>query len=270
MDPVQPAICSRRLAVEAAEVLLHLAEVAEQLPGGAGELLEAVPLADRVEPDHLPPLGPGDLLVDRRPPPAQLGQAAFGVLLGAVDHLAQQVEDGVEPGLGADELPAAQVCHPHERLLHRWRYVVSGLVGPGRIELAQPAPLRSRPLVQVLARRPREALLAQALVEPVQLVVQLAGQGPGRHISHVAVDEHPAQERHHQGHVLGTQQRPGRVVGPEVFDLVVVHLPSPLPTSPPLSQSRSTVFRIEGACDRYRELVNCQRPPAAGAPSFCR
>ena len=91
--------------VERPEVLLDLAEVGQQLAGVAGELLVAVALADGVEQLDLAPLGPGDLGVELGPPPAQLDQPALRVGVGAEDHLPQQLEQRVEPGLGADELP---------------------------------------------------------------------------------------------------------------------------------------------------------------------
>jgi len=85
------------LPVERSELHLHLAEVGEQLAGHRGELLVAVPLGGRVEHVDLARLRPGDDLVESCPLRAQLVEPPLRVGLGALDDLAQQVDEGVEP-----------------------------------------------------------------------------------------------------------------------------------------------------------------------------
>ena len=95
------------LPVELAEVLLHLAEVGEQLPCGARELLVAVAHRSLVEHGQLARLDPGDLLVDGLPAGGAAPPAVPRVGLGAEDDLPQQVEDRLQPRLGTHELALA-------------------------------------------------------------------------------------------------------------------------------------------------------------------
>src|SRR5260370_8316397 len=105
------------LPVQPAEVLRHLAEVSEQLPGDARELLIAVAHRRLVEHRYLPRLDAGDLLVDGLPLAVQLGQLFPRVGLSAEDDLPQQFEDHLQPRLGAHELALAQALHPLQPLL---------------------------------------------------------------------------------------------------------------------------------------------------------
>jgi hypothetical protein len=63
-----------QLPVQLAEVLLNLAEVSKQLPGGARELLIAVAHRGLVEHRHIACFDAGYLLVDGLALPAQFGQ----------------------------------------------------------------------------------------------------------------------------------------------------------------------------------------------------
>ena len=158
-----------QVPVQTTEVVLHLAEVGQQLPGRADELLVPVPLADRIQGGELAPLRPGDLLVELGPAATQVHQWMLGILVGPEDHLAQQLEDRIEPGFGTHELPGAQVADPQEGLLDRRRQIKMGLVrSPLGIELAQPAPFGGGPIVEVGRGRPGVGALAQALVEGVE------------------------------------------------------------------------------------------------------
>ena len=76
-----------QLPVQLPEVLLHLAEVSEQLPGGRGELLVAVADRASVEQVELAGLDPGDLVVYLLALPEQLGDPLLRVGLGAEDDL---------------------------------------------------------------------------------------------------------------------------------------------------------------------------------------
>ena len=135
------------LAVQLAEVLLHLAEVSQQLPRGRGELLVAVAHRALVEQVELARPDPGDLVVDFLALPPQLGDPLLRVGLGAEDDLPQQFDDRVEPRLGADELALAQAAHPLQRLLDGGSDVDVGFVGAFWVILAQPAGLWRRPVV---------------------------------------------------------------------------------------------------------------------------
>ena len=83
--------------IECPEVLLDLAEVGQQLAGGAGEELVALAEPGTVEHPHLAGLDLGDLAVGLLATAAQLGEPGRGIDLGAVHHLAQQVDQGVQP-----------------------------------------------------------------------------------------------------------------------------------------------------------------------------
>ena len=144
------------LPVQLAEVLLHLAEVRQQLPRGTRELLVAVAHRGLVEHGHIARLDAGYLLVEVLPLPAQLRKPLPGIRLGAEDDLPQQFEDHLQPRLGADELALAQALHPLQRLLDRGSGIVVRLVGAVGIVLAKPAGPGSRPVVEVGLRRPWE------------------------------------------------------------------------------------------------------------------
>src|SRR5690606_30621985 len=124
--------------VELPEVVLDLSEVGHQLSCGAGELLVALALRDRVEHVDLTELGPLDLGVQLLAAPVEVCEALGGVAVGAVHHLAKQLKDRVESGLGADEGPGLEVGDPGERLLDRRSQVVVGFVSARWVELAEP------------------------------------------------------------------------------------------------------------------------------------
>ena len=93
--------------------------------------------------------------------PAAAGRAlrsAPGVGLGAVHDLPQQLENGVQPRLGADELALAQRTHPRQCLLHGGGGVEVRLVSAVRVVLAQPAGFGAGPVVEVGLRQLGEAL----------------------------------------------------------------------------------------------------------------
>src|SRR5215469_12212159 len=159
------------MPVKAAEVLLDLPEVRQQLPRGRGQLL--VPVADgtAIKQRYLTSQHPFDLVVDLLAAAGQLLDSRGRVGLSAVDDLPQQLEDGVQPRLGADELALAQRAHPRQRLLHGGGGVEVRLVGAVRVVLAQPASLRAGPVVEVGAGALREAIWA-ALPDRVQLIIE--------------------------------------------------------------------------------------------------
>jgi hypothetical protein len=60
-----------------------------------------------------------DLVVYLLPLALEFGDPGLRICLGAEDDLAEQVEDRVEPGFGADERALAKRAHPLQGLLHR-------------------------------------------------------------------------------------------------------------------------------------------------------
>ena len=211
------------LTVELAEVLLHLAEVGEQLPCGARELLVAVAHRGLVKHGQLTGLDPGDLPVDGLPLAAQLGQPFRGIGLGAEDDLPQQFDDDLQPRFGAHELALAQALQPLQRFLDRGCGIVVRLVGAVGVILAQPASPGSRPVVEVGPGRfgePGSTPCTVLLVQRVQLVVQAAGQLGRGDGPYVVGHENPVQEAQHQWRVVRTKQPPRRAVVTQPRDLV--------------------------------------------------
>jgi hypothetical protein len=71
----------------------------------------------------------------------QLFEPYARIRLRTENDLPKQVEDHLEPRLGADELTLVQTLYPLQRLLDRGSGVVVGLVGSFGIVLAEPAGL---------------------------------------------------------------------------------------------------------------------------------
>lgn len=212
-----------RRAVEAAEVLLHLTEVGEQLPCRRREQLVPIPHRGLVE-QFGPTLSQRrDLLVDRSPTALQLGDPSVGISLAAPHDLTQQLDSRVEPRLGADERALLQRFHPPVRLLDRGHRVVVHLVGVDGVELAQPSACRVRPVVEVGLRRARVGLRV-ALPGGVEVVVERIDEPAGGRRTFVLLDEVPAEERQHEGRAACPQQLPRRVPIAQRFDVVEVHL----------------------------------------------
>ena len=84
-------------AVELAEVLFDRSKVGKQFASCSRELLVPVALAHGIEYGDIAALDPGDLLVEFRALTPQFGEAVLRVGVGAVHHLAEEFEDGVQP-----------------------------------------------------------------------------------------------------------------------------------------------------------------------------
>jgi hypothetical protein len=130
------------LAVELAEVVLHLAEVGQQLARQLLELLEAVLDRRVVQQRHVAGQHAGDLGVERVALLAQVLDPLDGVGLGAGADLLQQREQREQARLGADERALGQRQQPGDGLLGGGRQVELRLVGARLVELAQPALVR--------------------------------------------------------------------------------------------------------------------------------
>ena len=94
----------RAPAIESAEVVLHLPEIAEQIAGGGGELLVAVAQRGVVQQTDLAAPDLFDLGVDVGPPLFQRPDAFLRIGLRALHHLAQQLEHGQQSRLGTHKL----------------------------------------------------------------------------------------------------------------------------------------------------------------------
>ena len=214
-----------QLAVQLAEVLLHLAEVGQQLPRGgrrtAGSGRDRALASSRS-------ISPASIRAICASISGAAGAARPAVLrvgLGAEDDLPKQVEDRVQPRLGAHELAFCAGCRPTAAPSppREWRRSGARRCLPGSTCAASRPPARpSRP------GRPSPAWgtwrrLAAALVQRVQLVVQTAGQFGRGDRPDVVGDEHLMQEAQHQRRVVRAQQPPRRAVIAQPGDLVKAH-----------------------------------------------
>ena len=145
--------------------------------------------------------------------------------LGALAHLPEQLEQGEEPRLGADEAPFGERPEPRDGLLGRGGQIEPGLVGVVSVELAEPPPLRGRPVVQIVERGPRKRVRAEALAKREQRVFQPFGQLALREHAFVGGDERAMQEARDERGVVRAQQAPGGMVLPKVVEGVVVEIP---------------------------------------------
>jgi hypothetical protein len=223
--PCHVAMRSRR-AVQGAEVLLHLAEVGQQLAGGGGELLVA--LADRGAVQQAGGRVLAELVnlaLDVLLAALELVQALGGVGLGALGDLAQQVHRGLQARLGAHEGRFGKALNPGVGLLQGRGGVVVNLVRAQRVEATQEARLRAGPVGEVLRGRAQEPRVLRVLgVDGVELVVQRRHQLPLRAGAPALLHEEPAQHREQQRRVRGAQHPPGGMPLAQRLDLRVIHV----------------------------------------------
>ena len=163
-------------AVEVAEVLLHGAEVGEQGARGVADLQEALAHAAGVDERERPTPNARYFGIDLCAPPHQLGNARGGISVGAVDELAQQIEQRDEPRLRADERPMREAGQPGECMLGRRRDVEHRLVATLGVILAQPAVAVGCPVLQIGAGGARKAVLSEVATQMEQVVLQLQGE----------------------------------------------------------------------------------------------
>ena len=203
--------------VEAAEVVLDLAEVGQQLARERRELGEALLHRGIAEQRHVAGLDPRDLGVDLGALAVQLGQPHLRVGLAALVHLAQQVEQGQQARLGADEAARLQAGQPGDGAFGRRGQVEVRLVRAGGVELAQPGALVGRPVVQVLGRGLRVGRASALFAQRVQRIFQRLGQVGLPEHAHVGQHEDAVQEARHQRRRIGREQPPGRVLAAQGF-----------------------------------------------------
>jgi hypothetical protein len=152
--------------------VLDLAKVGQQLARQLHELLEAILQRRVVEHRQVAREHARDLGVDLVAPALQFGDARLRVGLAAFAHLLEQLEQGQQARFGADEAALGERRQPGDRFLGRRHQVEMRLVRALRVELAQPALVVRRPVVEVIERRFRESRVAEALAQRIQLVLQ--------------------------------------------------------------------------------------------------
>ena len=141
--------------------------------------------------------------------------------------LPQQLDHGVQPGLGPDEGSALEGRDPRVGLLERWCDLVVDFVIAGGIEAPQIGGVGGRPVLQVgsrLLRIPRLAALGGELdVQSVQMVVQRRRGLACWARAPVALDEEHPEEGQDQRGVADTQQSPRGMPLPQCVDRCVLH-----------------------------------------------
>jgi hypothetical protein len=165
---------------------------------------------------------------------------ACGVGLAALAHLLEQLEQGQQARLGADEAAFGKRLQPGDRLLGGRHEVEMRFVRALRVELAQPALVVRRPVVEVVERRFRESRGAEALAQAIELVFERFGQSACAHHPHIRRDEHALQKARHQRRVLGAQQAPGRVALAQQFEGGVVEAHR---SNPPIRRSSAAAVQ---------------------------
>ena len=147
----------------------------------------------------------------------------FGVRFRLLDQALEDGEDAGEPGLGGDEVPAAQALHPADHVLRRGGEVVARLVLALEVVLPQPGPFGGGPVVQVLGCLARELVLAVGIPQAEEHVVQAVDELLPAEVSLVGPGEGRHEERDRERGVLGAQQGPACMVLTQRVDCVVVH-----------------------------------------------
>jgi len=211
------------LAVQLAEVLFHLTEIGQQGTGGVGDLQEAFPDLRGVHQG----LGAGahllDPSVDGGALSLQFGEARLRVALAAFGDLAQQVEDQLQTGLGADEVALLETGHPLHRLFGRGREVIVRLVGIERVVAPQPTAAVVGPVSEVVEGRARMGILLQVAAHMMEVVVEARGQLPLIQGPEIGRDEAVVQETENQGRRISRQKSPGGMVAAQAGQVVIVH-----------------------------------------------
>ena len=220
-------------AIQSAKVVLDLAKIGKQFTRQLHELLEAVFQRRAIEHRHVTGNNAGDLGVDLVAALVQLGNAQLRVGLAALAHLLEQFEQRQQARLGADKAALSQRSQPGDRLLGRRRQVEMRLIRTMRVELAQPALFGRGPVVEVIERRFREGLGADALAQREQFVFKRLRQIRLHQRPHVGYNKHALQETGDQRRMIRTQQPPGRVALAQQVKggVVEAHTSSSIPTS---------------------------------------
>jgi hypothetical protein len=247
--------------------VLDFAKVGEQLARHGDELLKAVTQRAVVEHRHVARQHARDLGIDVVTAALQLGDARLRVGFAAFAHLLEQLEEGEQARLGADEAARGKRIEPGDGLLGGRREVEMRFVRALRVELAQPALVVGRPVVEVVERRFREQLGAAAIAQRKQLVFQRFGQIRLCHHPHIRSDEHALQEARHQRSVIRTQQPPGRMILAQQVEggVVEAHQRKPLATEQ-LGQPRGDKSLLAGM--RQRRLGQVRHSQVARRSSL--
>ncbi len=241
----QVAILSRTAAVEPSEILLDLAEVGQQAPGGGGHLLEPIPDPGGVHYLEFPALHLCDLVLELLTAALELGDARRRIERGALDDLPKQVENRHDPRLGRHEGAAPKGGEPLDRPLRAGRDVEMRLVRVRRVVLAQPAVPLVRPLVEVLVRAAREGVRALDLAQAKEGVLQLRSHGRLRERANVRRDEDFVEKAGDERRVAREEEPPGRMAAAQRHEIVVIHgglSSGPAPRPPSAATSPRTTI----------------------------
>ena len=212
--------------VQDTEVLLHLTEVTEQVPGDLHELLETVLEGGIVEQREITLACTRNLGFDLVATALKIGDTYLRVFLYTFVHLPQQAEQRAQARLGADKTAFRQRSEPRYGFLGGGSEVELGFVGIVPIELAQPATIRVCPVVQIVQGRTRERAVAIAFAQSEQLILQALRKIALRDHPTVRFHEHAVQKARHQRGVLRPQQPPPRMTLPKPIQGVVVEVHS--------------------------------------------
>ena len=122
------------------------------------------------------------------------------------------------------KLRFGQRHQPCDRLLGARSQIELRLVGIVPVELAQPPPLRARPVVQIVERGSRKRLRPEAIAKAEQRVFERFGQIALREHAFVGGDERAMEKARDQRRMIRSQQAPCGMVPAEVIEGVVVEV----------------------------------------------
>lgn len=186
----------------------------EQFASGTSELLITITSGGVAEGVDMACLDPCDLTVNLIALAMEFGEATFGVVVGPVHELAQQIEDRIQPRLGADKGALMETVDEIERELHRGSEIVVRFVAPDRIVLAEPAMISVRPFVKILAGRAGIGVTAELFTQGIQFVVEGSDEFVGCDVAVVGFDECAMQEGEYHRCVDGGQHAPRGMEAP--------------------------------------------------------
>ncbi len=241
-------------SVERTEVLLHLPKITQQVASETDELLELLTQLARFGDLQPAATDTFDLGVDLGSLTLQRGDPHVGIRLDSLRHPGEQLDQDAQSRLGRHERPVGDPDHPQNRLLGGRGQIERRLVAAVGKVPAQPPPIRSRPLSEVVARRSRRRTFAQASPVRVELVVECLDQLSLADGTNVRNEEHPVEERDHERSVFVPEQAPTSVL------LAQQRQPLEINRSWPAPDGHATT--MPERCHRVGRAMSAAMPPS--------
>ena len=234
--PVPGCRAAANIAIKAAEVLLNLTEVCEQLTGSTNGL--GVPFPDRrgVQTRRVTSVNVSNLSVDLRTLPVQRGESNFRICSSTGSDLAEQITHRKKTTGGTEKFSSAKAAQKLRRSfdsggrlivrdidVHR----IAGTPRPaGWIRPAQPPCLRIGPLGEISlgSARVGGGPATVELAEFMKVVIQLLEENRSGKLTNVWFEEHLIAKTKNESGVVCGQKPPCWMVAAQIEEFIVTLL----------------------------------------------